>query len=158
MFGLGSGSAFGRTLSYPPALPLLSLPLPPPPPTKLSKTMMASSGVFRTMEVRQPSLCPQSWLCWAFLRPGSTSSSRPRRRQGAAGWARPWHGRPWQTAQEAPFVSCGEGLLLTTGSGRPQPGRRRRHPPPHRKAGSGRRRRGSSPPRHTVRREMPKQG
>lgn len=152
---MGSGSAFGRMLSYPPALPLLSLP---PLPTELSKTIMASSGVFRTMEVRQPSLCPQSWPCWALLRPGSTSSSRPRK--GRVPWVGPGLGMEdlGKLAKRPLLCLGGKGLLLTTGSGRPQPGRRRRHPLPHRKAGSGRRRRGSSPPRHTVRREMPKQG
>lgn len=49
------------------------------------------------------------------------------------------------------------GLLLTTESGRPQPGRRRRHPRPHRREDSERTRRGSSPSRHTVRREMSEQ-
>ena len=47
------------TESYPLALPLLSLAPQP------SKTMMAYSGVFRIWAVRQPSLCPQSWLGWA---------------------------------------------------------------------------------------------
>lgn len=49
-------------------------------------------------------------------------------------------------------VPCGR-LLLTTESGRPQPGRRRQRPRPPHMAGSGRTRRGSSPPRHTVRRK-----
>lgn len=39
------------------------------------------------MEVRQPSLCPQSWPCRALLRPGSTSSSRPRK--GRVLWVGP---------------------------------------------------------------------
>ena len=78
--------------------------------------------------------------------------------EGTAGWARPRQGSPWQTGPGASAaVPWGEGLLLTTGSGRPPPGRRRRLPPPHHTADSGRRRRGSSPPRCTVRREMSKQ-
>lgn len=59
-----------------PVLPICSSPTFSSP--QPFKTVIASSGVSRIWEVRQLSLCPQSWLGWAIFRPGSTSCARPK--------------------------------------------------------------------------------
>lgn len=102
------------------------------------------------MGVRQPGLCQWSWLGRALLQSQTPWVAGPR------SFTRPPVAAP---VDRLGHDGCAfrEGPLLTTGSGRPQPGRRRRPPPPHRRAGSGKRRRGSSPPRCTVRRETSEQ-
>lgn len=59
------------------------------------------------MGSRQPSLCPQSWLGWTLLRPGSTSCARPR---GSRIW---WAGSG--SPPSIPIVSLGRGCYLQLG-------------------------------------------
>ena len=96
---------------------------------------------------------------WARVSLGLVAPPVPGPEGDSTQWAGP--GLTWEPLADWPrgptAVPCGEGLLLTTESGRSQPGWRRRHPLPHHTAGSGRRQRGSSPPRCTVKRETSKQ-
>lgn len=138
------------TESYPPALPLLS-PAPSPPRPRWLPLGFPDMGSQAAPPV--PTVLPglgspqaqQQLLCQAQKAAGFGGLGQASAWEPLAGWLGSSLQPPW---------CLGEGLLLTTGSGRPQPGRRRRHPLPHRKAGSRRRRRGSSPPRHTVRKEI----
>lgn len=127
------------TESYPPALPLLS-PAPSPPRPQWLPLGFPGYG-----KSGSPA-CAHS-PGWVGLSSGLAAPPVPG--PEAAGFGGLGQGTPLN-----PHCVFGEGLLLTTGSGRPQPGWRRRHPLPHHKAGSRRRRRGSSPPRHTVRKEI----
>lgn len=134
--GLVSGSAFGRT----PSLTHLLFPY----------------------FLQPPALQDHNGFLWGFQDMGSQAAQPVPTVLAGLGSPQAWQHLLCQAQRQQgvvvfplnPHCVFGEGLLLTTGSGRPQPGWRRRHPLPHHKAGSRRRRRGSSPPRHTVRKEI----
>lgn len=139
------------TASYPPALPLLS-PAPSPPRPRWLPLGFPGHG-----KSGSPACAHSSG--WVRLSSGLAAPPVPGPEGSRVWWAGPGLGmgalgRLTQGISLNPHCILGEGLLLTTGSGRRQPGQRRRHPLPRRKADSRRRRTGSLPPRRTVRKEI----